>query len=92
MPRIELRKKLRVKRESIYLTEFAADITSQWGENGVIEKIFDLISVQNQFCVEFGAWDGVHLSNTRPLLVGGDWKGLLIEGDADRDFVFRAPE
>ena len=30
-------------------------ITSQCGEDGIIEKIFEMIGVQNKWCVEFGA-------------------------------------
>ena len=34
----------------------------------------------NGYCVEFGAWDGRHLSNTAKLIDEG-WAGCLIEGD-----------
>ncbi len=34
-------------------------------------------------CVEFGAWDGFHLSNTANLWTQG-WKGILIEGHRRR--------
>lgn len=61
---------------------FEKNIHSQFGEDGVIEEIFFRIGVQNKFCVEFGAWDGVHLSNTWNLLTKHSWKALLIEGDS----------
>lgn len=55
------------------------DVYSQFGEDGVIEKIFEIISPANRWCVEFGAWDGVHLSNTCRLIRDLSWDGVLIE-------------
>jgi hypothetical protein len=59
-------------------------VTSQWGEDGLIEHIFSTIGTRNSWCVEFGAWDGKHLSNTWNLIENKDWRGVLIEGDRDR--------
>ena len=39
----------------------------------------------NQFCVEFGAWNGFHLSNTCSLIqIKKKWDALLIEGDESK--------
>src|SRR5690554_4325141 len=38
-------------------------------------------------CVDIGAWDGKHLSNTYSLLHGANgvtWGGVLVEANADR--------
>jgi hypothetical protein len=56
---------------------------SQNGEDGVIAAIFDRIGTTTRTCCEFGAWDGVHLSNCRRLILDG-WSALMIEGDAER--------
>jgi len=83
------------------LIQFATDITSQNGEDGIIHKIFSdvLLPLENddegntrvRYCVDVGAWDGKHLSNTFSLLnpqsPSRSWKGVLIEADPDR---FRA--
>lgn len=65
------------------LIDFASNVYSQWGEDGIIEKIFEKIGTESKTCVEFGAWDGFHLSNTANLWTKG-WKGILIEGHKGR--------
>lgn len=56
------------------------NVTSQAGEDGVIAQVFRNIGVTNAFCVEFGAGDGVALSNTYTLRQAG-WASLLLDGD-----------
>ncbi len=70
--------------ESRYLLSHANNKTSQSGEDGILEKIFDVIGEQNQWCVEFGAYDGKLHSNTYTLVADRGWDGVLIEGDSDR--------
>jgi hypothetical protein len=59
------------------------DVHSQNGEDGIIDKIFSCLGVRQGTAVEFGAWDGVHLSNTAALR-GKGWTTVLIEADAER--------
>jgi len=66
------------------LKEFEKNITSQWGEDGIIEEIFNRIGEGNKTCVEFGAWDGKHLSNCWNLWHNKNWKSILIEGEKER--------
>lgn len=65
------------------LRQFSRNIHSQNGEDGILEKIFEVIPPVSRVCVEFGAWDGFHLSNTANLWTSG-WKGVLIEGVKER--------
>jgi hypothetical protein len=46
----------------------------------VIEKALELLPDRDRWCVEFGAWDGIHLSNTRNLIVNHGYSAALIEG------------
>ena len=66
------------------LSSYASNIYSQWGEDGIVEKIFQIIDADSKVCIEFGAWDGFHLSNTANLWSNKGWKGILIEGDRAR--------
>ena len=66
-------------------------VHSQGGEDGVLEEIFRCIGATTRFFVEFGAWDGMHLSNTANLRLAHGWTGLLMEGSdrADGQIVRR---
>lgn len=63
------------------LTKFGKNIYSQFGEDGIIERIFKVVKpTQNdRWCVEFGAWDGIEYSNTRNLIKNKGWCAVLIE-------------
>jgi hypothetical protein len=65
---------------------------SQGGEDGVLLRLFEKIGIRHRYFVEFGAWDGVHLSNTANLRLNHGWSGLLLEGSdrADGELVKRA--
>jgi len=69
------------------LTQFQKNINSQFGEDGIIEEILNRISqasMLDSWCVEFGAWDGLHLSNTCNLIKNKSYKAVLIEGDVKK--------
>lgn len=64
------------------LSDFACTKYSQLGEDGVIEKIFEIIGTRSKVCVEFGATDGLYVSNTAHLWKDKNWKAILIEANA----------
>ena len=68
----------------VRLERYERKVFSQFGEDGVIGKIFEIIEPTNKFCVEFGAWDGVTGSNMRNLVVNHGWSSFQIEGDPGR--------
>ena len=59
------------------LGAYRESITSQYGEDGVFKHIFEIIGVENRWCVEFGA--GSHNNNTWHLVNDKDWSAVLIE-------------
>ena len=63
------------------LFQYAKNVTSQAGEDGVIEKIFEIIPPTNKYCAEFGGWDGKHFSNCYNLIANQDWAGCFIESN-----------
>lgn len=66
------------------LLQHARNVTSQMGEDGIIEKILETINPANPYCVEFGAWDGKYSSNCFNLLKNKGWSGLMIEANPDK--------
>lgn len=69
------------------LSDFESNTYSQCGEDGIIAECLSRISAVSeldQWCVEFGAWDGVHFSNTCRLIRERNYSAVLVEGDSDR--------
>ena len=62
-------------------------VYSQCGEDGALERIFGLLGTSNCYFVEFGAHDGLELSNTANLRLHHGWTGLLLEAGGDADGV-----
>lgn len=83
MPTIQRRKKT-FDNSNNWLLSFASSATSICGEDGIILKVFEIIGVESEWCVEFGAWDGRQYSNTYNLITRYGWRGVLIEGDESR--------
>lgn len=64
------------------LSEYKKDVFTQAGEDGIIEKILNTLPShsRDKWCVEFGAWDGIYLSNARNLILNQGYSAVLIEG------------
>ena len=73
----------------IDLAAHERSVFSQFGEDGVIEKLFEVIEPGPRFCVEFGAGDGKTSSNMRNLVVNHGWSSLQIEGNPKRAEALR---
>lgn len=69
---------------STWLLEYKRNVYSQTGEDGIIEKILEVIPRNDKWRVEFGAWDGLFLTNTRYLIESREFSGVLIEADKNR--------
>jgi hypothetical protein len=84
MPIIAHAPKDRRNPASNYLSKFAENITSQNGEDGILQKILEIIGIRNKWVVEIGAWDGKYLSNSWNLINRKGWHGVLVECDERR--------
>jgi len=65
------------------LIKYKKNINSQNGEDGIIEEILIRLNIknsENNWCCEFGACDGIKLSNTFSL-VTQKWNAVYIEAD-----------
>lgn len=69
----------------IDLSEYRVNHHSQCGEDGVIEKLFEIAGITSGHLVEFGAWDGIYLSNTHyHYKKNMNFTPLLIEENPER--------
>ena len=81
---IELNNKNNAVRSGNWLNTFARNVTSQYGEDGIIEKVLETVGVNDKWCVEFGSWDGKACSNTFNLISEKGYSAVLIEGNRKR--------
>ncbi len=66
------------------LNAFRENRYSQNGEDGIIGEIFRRLNISTGWFVEFGAWDGKHLSNSYNLVAHHGWSGVFIEGNPQK--------
>ena len=64
-----------------WLLDYKSDVYTKHGEDGIIRKILETFPDNDKWCVEFGAWDGRYLSNSRNLIENLGYSAVLIEGD-----------
>jgi len=67
--------------DEVDLSQYENTVYSQFGEDGVVRKIFEIIEPTHRYAVEFGASDGLEHNNMRRLVLEEGWGGLQIEGD-----------
>ncbi|MBL6857619.1 MAG: hypothetical protein ISQ92_02920 [Pelagibacteraceae bacterium] len=71
----------------MFLKEYKKNIFSQNGEDGIILEILsrlNLLNKKNNWCCEFGAWDGKHGSNTFNLIRKYNFNAVYIEGNKEK--------
>jgi hypothetical protein len=73
-----------VNNYSTWLQDYKRNVYSQTGEDGIIEKILEIIPNKDKWCVEFGAWDGFYSSNTAYLIQDKDYHAVLIEANSGK--------
>jgi hypothetical protein len=61
------------------IIEYEFKVTSQWGEDGIIQFLINKIPIKNKIFVEFGV-ESYQEANTRFLLLNNNWSGLVIDG------------
>jgi len=64
-------------------------IYSQAGQDGVLEAIFKQLKIIKGTFVEFGAGNGVNISNTAHLRMNKGWRGLLMDTEPQSPIVER---
>jgi hypothetical protein len=57
-------------------------VFSQFGDDGIIQYLINVIDIHNETFIEFGVEDYTE-SNTRFLLINNNWRGLVIDGSRE---------
>ena len=76
-------RKILMAKSPTWLLNHSRNVYSQNGEDGIIEKILDMLPNRDRWCVEFGAWNGIYLTNTRNLIIEKGYSAVLNEADPD---------
>ncbi len=84
MPSISYKQQSRVRADCNWLNGYARNVASQDGQDGVLEKIFEVIKPVSKIAVEFGGFDGKTMSNTWRLIAEEGWSGILAEANVER--------
>lgn len=84
--RVEARQTAAVEPGNLAAAEFK--VSSQWGEDGIIEHLVRHVPIVNEIFVEFGVQDYTE-SNTRFLLKNRNWSGLVLDGSAENVAIIR---
>jgi hypothetical protein len=70
---------IRSKKKIANLAEAEFSVFSQWGEDGILSWLVDVVANKDNCFVEFGVED-FREANCRYLLMSRNWSGLIIDG------------
>lgn len=69
------------------LSDIEFKVFSQWGEDGIIEYLVNILDIENKFFIEFGV-ENYNESNTRFLMMNRNWRGMIMDGSKQHiDYV-----
>jgi hypothetical protein len=72
---------LNATKASRRLADYEFKVFSQWGEDGIIQHLVQLVGIAEQTFIEFGVEDFSE-SNCRYLLMQDNWRGFVIDASA----------
>lgn len=68
--------------DSTVLSDREFRVSSQWGEDGIIQHLIRTVPIAQRIFVEFGV-ENYTEANTRFLLTNNNWSGLILDGSED---------
>ena len=75
----KIQSRLNQSIQSDHINDYEFKVSSQWGEDGIIQYLINNIDIENKTFIEFGV-ENYTESNTRFLLQKDNWKGLVLDG------------
>src|ERR1700722_17975902 len=74
--------RLQSTKSSRDLKDYEYKVFSQWGEDGIIQRLINTVGIKNRTFIEFGVQDFSE-SNCRYLLMKDNWSGFVIDGSSE---------
>lgn len=71
--------KINSNQTSSCLRDYEFKVFSQWGEDGIIQKLVEAVPIANKTFIEFGVED-FRESNCRFLMMKDNWSGFVVDG------------
>jgi hypothetical protein len=72
---------LNANKTSTNLSDYEFKVFSQWGEDGIIQRLVQTTTIKNRTFIEFGIEDFTE-SNSRFLMMKDNWRGFVIDGSS----------
>lgn len=69
-------------KNSKELKDYEFRVFSQWGEDGILQKLTRSVEIKNKTFIEFGV-EAFFQSNCRFLMMKDNWSGFVIDGSKD---------
>jgi hypothetical protein len=66
-------------KESANLQDYEFSVYSQWGEDGIIQRLVSVLPIANRTFIEFGVED-FNEANCRFLMAHDHWRGYVLDG------------
>jgi hypothetical protein len=66
-------------KQSANLQDYEFSVYSQWGEDGIIQRLLSLLPIANRTFIEFGVED-FNEANCRFLMAHDHWRGFVLDG------------
>jgi len=73
--------RLMAGQNSIDLQDYEFRVFSQWGEDGIIQKLISSIPIVHKTFIEFGV-ESFSEANCRYLMMNNNWSGFVMDGSA----------
>ncbi len=67
------------RHASLNLTDYEFSIFSQWGEDGIIDRLVSVLPISSETFIEFGV-ENFSEANCRFLMQHRNWRGMVIDG------------
>ena len=77
----QLLTRINSSKQSKSLSDFEFKVFSQWGDDGIVQRLIDVVEISEKTFIEFGVGDFSE-SNCRFLMMKDNWRGFVIDNSS----------